>query len=229
MTILRTEAKNGGHEETTLSPGAAQAVTPRIFDSSFPRFLLPLLLIIALLGCQSQDAPEPATPDTTAAATSFTLPSEADTSTTGLPSFPRPAPDLAWPTLDGDTLRLADLEGRLVLVNVWATWCPPCIAEIPDLADLYRDLHDDGLTIVGLSIDGRGADVVRPFAEQHPMPYPVVLDPTSSTTDALGGVHSLPTTFLIDQDGQIVNVFVGLFPAEEMYDPLRDMLGLPVE
>ncbi|NBC18735.1 MAG: redoxin domain-containing protein [Bacteroidetes bacterium] len=146
-----------------------------------------------------------------------------------MPSLPRPAPDLAWPTLAGDTLRLADLRGDLVLLNVWATWCPPCIAEIPDLAALYEDLHADGLTIVGLSVDAEGAEVVAPFAEDHPMPYPVALDPDASSTEQLGGVYSLPTTLLIDPEGQIVNRFVGIFPVEEMRGPLRDMLGLPVE
>jgi peroxiredoxin len=191
------------------------------------RLFLPLLLGALLLGCRAPETPSPATPDTTTS--SATVSADPDTSTVGVPSLPRPAPDLAWPTLEGDTLRLSDLRGQLVLLNVWATWCPPCIAEIPDLAALYDDLHADGLTIVGLSIDAEGAEVVRPFAREHPMPYPVALDPDASSTEQLGGVYSLPTTLLIDAEGQIVNRFVGIFPVEQMRDPLRDMLGLPVE
>lgn len=189
--------------------------------------LLSLLLGALLAGCRSPETPPPATPDTTT--TSATITPDVDTSTAGVPPLPRPAPDLAWPTLEGDTLRLSDLRGDLVLLNVWATWCPPCIAEIPDLAALYEELHADGLTIVGLSVDAEGAEVVRPFAEDHPMPYPVVLDPDASSPEQLGGIYSLPTTLLIDPDGQIVNRFVGIFPVEEMRDPLRDMLGLLVE
>lgn len=189
--------------------------------------LLAILLGTLFIGCRSPETTPPATPDTTT--TSATVAMDPDTSTVGVSALPRPAPDLAWPTLEGDTLRLADLRGQLVLLNVWATWCPPCIAEIPDLANLYEDLHADGLTIVGLSVDAEGAEVVRPFADEHPMPYPVALDPDASSTEHLGGIYSLPTTLLIDPDGQIVNRFIGIFPVEEMRDPLRDMLGLPME
>ena len=116
----------------------------------------------------------------------------------------------------------------MVLLNFWATWCGPCIAEMPDLEALHQELKDDGFTIIGVSLDAEGESIVKPFIEKMNVPYPIVID-DGSIVDAFGGVPGLPTTFLIDQDAQIINRFIGLFPAEEMRLPLRDMLGLPLE
>lgn len=140
--------------------------------------------------------------------------------------IPRPAPDVVLPTMDGDTLRLD--AGGMVLVNFWATWCGPCIAEMPDLEALHRELKDDGFTLIGVSLDEEGETVVRPFIEAMNVTYPIVID-DGTLVDAFGGVPGLPTTFLINQEAEIINRFIGLFPAEEMRLPLRDMLGLSLE
>ena len=195
-------------------------------------FLLAGTLVIA--AC-ADSAPEPAPSSEAAPAERAPLDTAAlraalpDLAAQATLPLPRPAPDFALPTLDGDTLRMADLEGNLVLVNFWATWCPPCIAEIPDLNELYEALSRDGLVVLGVSEDQEGIEVVAPFAAEHAIAYPVVLDPEGTLARAYGGVFGLPTTFLVSQEGEVVNRFAGLFPAEEMRDPLRDMLGLNVE
>lgn len=135
-------------------------------------------------------------------------------------------PDIDLPRLDGGTLNLTDHRGEVVLVNFWATWCAPCIREIPDLAALHEQFGPEGLTIVGVSVDEGGLDTVRPFAEEHDIPYPLVAA-TAEFTAAFGEVYSLPTTFLINRDGEIERRVIGIFPVDAMRPQLRSMLGLP--
>lgn len=191
-----------------------------------------LLLLVLCAACQQPDADAPEAPaDTTVAAPLDTaafldaLPALSEGASLALP---HPAPDFALATLGGDTLRMADLHGQWVLMNFWATWCAPCLAEIPELAALHSDLHEHGFQVVGVSMDDAGFEVVRPFAERLGIPYPLVVD-DGTLAEKYGGVYNLPTTFLVDADGQIINRFVGIFPTAEMRDPLRDMMGLPVE
>ncbi len=110
------------------------------------------------------------------------------------------APAFALPTRTGDTLRLSDARGRVVLVNFWATWCGPCLREIPDLARLARDLGPYGLTVIGVSIDEGGWTAVQPFAERLAIPYPLVLD-DGRTGAAFGSSEMMPTTFVVDRRG----------------------------
>ncbi len=191
-----------------------------------------LTLAFVFAACQQPDTVTPATPpDTTTAATIDSaafmqaLPHLAEGANLSLPF---PAPDFALSTLDGDTLRMADLHGDWVLLNFWATWCAPCLVEIPDLAALHTDLNPHGFHVVGVSLDEEGFGVVEPFAQKLEISYPLVVD-NGTMAAAYGGIYSLPTTFLIDADGQVINRFVGLFPSAEMHAPLRDMLGLSVE
>jgi len=115
-----------------------------------------------------------------------------------------PAPGYAAPTLDGDTLALEALRGRVVLLNVWATWCAPCRVEMPALDRLYRQYRDDGLVVVAVSVDA-GSDaarLVRRFVADLGLAFPVLLDPAGTVQDRFG-VNGLPTTFLIDRTGRI--------------------------
>jgi peroxiredoxin len=117
--------------------------------------------------------------------------------------------DVSLPTLQGDMLRLADLRGQVVLLNVWATWCYPCRAEMPAMAALYRRYGPHpGFTIVAVANDPQGREVVKPFAEAHDLPFPILLDATNSLAVQLE-LPGIPTSYLLDQQGRIVLREVG--------------------
>ena len=117
------------------------------------------------------------------------------------PEIGRPAPDYRAVTLDGDSVSLGQSRGRVVLLNVWATWCHPCREEIPVLQALHDRYASRGLELVGVSVDARGEeDTIREFASDFRMTYPLWLDPderVQSTFLAIG----VPATFLIDREG----------------------------
>jgi peroxiredoxin len=119
-----------------------------------------------------------------------------------------PAPDFELPTLDGDTLRLSDYQGRPVLVNFWATWCGPCRAEFPDFQEAYADNADD-LVIIG--VNNTAADqenLVEDFVAEMGATFPIVLDKTGQTVETYK-VLGLPTTVFVDRNGIVSEVFTG--------------------
>ncbi|MDX1545958.1 MAG: TlpA disulfide reductase family protein [Rhodothermales bacterium] len=182
--------------------------------------LLPLLLALLLL-----PACEPAGEDEPLGEAAPATPQEAAPAAPTAAADLGPAPAFTLPTLGGDSLSLRDYRGEVVLLNFWATWCTPCIAEMPDLTALHEELEPHGLTVVGISVNEEAA-LIQPFAERLNVTYPLALD-DGSVAEAYGGVWALPTTYLIDADGQIVQRVIGLFPVEEMRPQLRTMLGLP--
>ena len=121
---------------------------------------------------------------------------------TALPA-PLPAPALVFTTRSGAQKQLADFKGKLVLVNLWATWCVPCVEEMPALDRLQAQLGDK-LTILAISEDRQGETVVAPFLEQHAIKHlGIFLDPKSAATSEFGA-QGLPTSYLIARDGTIV-------------------------
>jgi thiol-disulfide isomerase/thioredoxin len=121
-----------------------------------------------------------------------------------------PAPEAEF-TLDGKSISLADFRGRLVLVNFWATWCSPCVAEMPSLDRLQAALSAEGLTVLTLSED-RNPAVIPPFFKQHGLKHlPQAHDPAGRLSRAFG-IRGLPTTILIDREGREVGRIEG--PAE---------------
>jgi peroxiredoxin len=117
--------------------------------------------------------------------------------------------DISLPTLRGETLRLAELRGQVVLLNIWATWCYPCRAEMPAMAALYRrySTHQP-FTIVAVANDPQGREVVEPFVEAHKLPFPILLDPDNSLAMQLD-LPGIPSSYLLDQQGRIVLREVG--------------------
>lgn len=120
------------------------------------------------------------------------------------------APAVTFEMLDGSTLPLRDLKGQVVLVNFWATWCPPCRAEMPGFQKVYETKHADGFTVVGVSTDEVPVARVASFLSDHHIGYPVALA-TQQTVAAFGGVSSLPTSYLIDRKGRVRYVVRGIF------------------
>lgn len=121
---------------------------------------------------------------------------------TALPA-PLPAPAVAFTTRDGAQKQLADFKGRLVLVNLWATWCVPCVEEMPALERLQAQLGEK-LTILAISEDRQGEAVVTPFLAQHAIKHlAIFLDPKSAATNEFGA-QGLPSSYLIARDGMIV-------------------------
>jgi thiol-disulfide isomerase/thioredoxin len=129
---------------------------------------------------------------------------------TGLPTLPRigPAPTWRLQDLAGKSVTSDDFKGKVVVVDFWATWCPPCRAEIPGYTELQRKYGKDGFMIVGISLDQAGPDVVKSFADKTGINYQLVMG-DEKVVAAFGGVEGIPTTFLIDRAGQIRDRKVG--------------------
>ncbi len=134
-----------------------------------------------------------------------------------------PAPDLELTTLDGQPASLADYRGQVLIVNLWATWCPPCKAEMPDLQAYYEAHRDQGLTLVAINIQ-ESADQVRPFVEAYGLTFPVWLDPQGVSTMAFR-TQGLPSTFVLDPEGNIRLIWYGRTSKELLEQYVTPMLG----
>ncbi len=126
--------------------------------------------------------------------------------------------------LEGNPATLGPYADRVVLVNFWASWCAPCKEEIPDLQKLYDDWKDDGLTVVGISIDADREDAQK-FAESHHVTYPMFWDGDNGPVNrAFGNIIVLPTTFIFDRSGRQVKKIVGPRTYDEFLEILRPLL-----
>jgi cytochrome c biogenesis protein CcmG/thiol:disulfide interchange protein DsbE len=135
----------------------------------------------------------------------------------------QPAPDFTLARMNGERFRLSDHRGEVVVVNFWATWCPPCRQEIPIFVDLQTEYGDDGLTFVGISLDEEGFDVVRPFAQEMNINYPLMVD-DGTVANRYGGVRALPMSFVVAPDGTIAYVRPGYFPEAELREQVIPLL-----
>ena len=141
-------------------------------------------------------------------------------------SNPQPVPPFLVQDLDGNVVSTAQWQGKVVILNFWATWCPPCREEIPILTGLAKK-YKDNLLVVGVSVDDGSTDDVREFAKAFHMNYPVVMWSRELISE-YGGVPALPTTFLINKDARIVQKHEGLYPPEVYDTEVRALMGLPV-
>jgi thiol-disulfide isomerase/thioredoxin len=126
--------------------------------------------------------------------------------------------------LDGRPVSLSSLRGKVVIVNFWATWCPPCREEIPDLIAL-QSKYKDQLQIIGVSQDEAPASMVAQFAAEHGMNYPIVMD-SPDFERTFTNIHALPTSFIIDRDGRIAQRHVGMLNASLTETETRVLAGL---
>jgi peroxiredoxin len=119
-----------------------------------------------------------------------------------------PAPNFTFPGLDGKKISLADYKGKVVLLNIWATWCAPCVAEMPSMEKLYQELKNEDFEILAVSVDESGAEAVKPFMEKHKLGFPVLLD-TKGDIKTLYQTTGIPESFIIDKDGIIIEKIIG--------------------
>ena len=120
-----------------------------------------------------------------------------------------PAPTWALKDINGKTVTSEDLKGKVVLIDFWATWCPPCRKMIPNLIKLDDAYKEKGLEVVGISLDEEGAPVVKSFNQKNGVNYQSLIA-DQKVIDAFGGITSIPTSFLIDRKGNIVSTHQGL-------------------
>ncbi|MFQ5867738.1 MAG: TlpA disulfide reductase family protein [bacterium] len=136
------------------------------------------------------------------------------------------APDFTLSKLDGNSLTLSDFKGKVIILNFWATWCPPCRMEIPDFVELYEKYKDEGLLIIGVNLDGGDSRSVKQFLEKYKINYPIVLGNVKVTED-YGGIRAIPTTFVIDRNGNIREKYVGYRPRATFEDQAKKLLEIP--
>jgi len=123
------------------------------------------------------------------------------------PAKTKLADDFAVPTPGGETFRLGDQRGKVVMVNFWATWCPPCLEEMPAMERLYRKHKDAGFTLVAISVDA-DPKKVKPFVSEHKLTMPIGVDPKMDLANTYG-VRALPSSFMIGRDGNLAALAIG--------------------
>ena len=126
--------------------------------------------------------------------------------------------------LSEETIKLEQYKGKKVLLNFWATWCEPCKTEMPALEKLTKDYPDD---VIVIAVNcGESKNTIEHYIEHNPYTYPIVLDPTNSVKEKFGGIDSLPTTIIIDENGKIISTNTGASSQNDMYETYKTKLGL---
>jgi thiol-disulfide isomerase/thioredoxin len=139
---------------------------------------------------------------------------------------PAPVPAFSAKDVDGRDVSAASLRGKVVILNFWATWCPPCRAEIPDLIAL-QEKYKDQVQIIGISMDEAPAAEVKRFAADHGMNYPIVMS-TPEIEKNFPGIAALPTSYIVNHDARVVQKHVGMLTARLTETEVRSLAGLPV-
>jgi peroxiredoxin len=118
------------------------------------------------------------------------------------------APEFSIPSLDGKPVSLSSFRGKAVMVHFWATWCPPCVEELPTLERLYRGNFGRDLEILAVSVDEGGAAAVVPFMQKNRFALPILLNPDQSVSRAYG-TFKFPETYLVDREGVVRKKVIG--------------------
>jgi len=133
------------------------------------------------------------------------------------------APQWELKSVDGRTMKLSDFDGKVVILDFWATWCGPCRLEIPGFVELQKEFGDKGLAVIGVSLDEQGPPVVRKFMENFNVNYPMVMADDKVVQD-YGGIRAIPTTFIIDRKGKLIRKHVGYASKEEFEKEIKALL-----
>jgi thiol-disulfide isomerase/thioredoxin len=148
---------------------------------------------------------------------------------TALPASDRAAPgEVSGRTIDGEPLSLADYDGQVVVVNVWGSWCAPCRAEAPMLADAARDLADQDVAFLGIDSRDPSESAARAFVRRFDLPYPSIYDQQGSTLLAFRGTlspNAIPSTVIIDRQGRVAASVLGEITRTTLYDLVEEVAG----
>jgi thiol-disulfide isomerase/thioredoxin len=134
------------------------------------------------------------------------------------------APALALKDLRGRRHRLSDYKGKVVLLNFWATWCPPCRAEVPDLVRWQREYREEGLQVIGVTYPPTDWAAVRDFVREHKVTYPILLG-SKETKVLFDSGETLPFTVVIDREGRVREKIEGILLPDEFEEKVRPLLG----
>ena len=137
---------------------------------------------------------------------------------------PKNAPNIEFTALNGEKMSFDMLRGKTVIVTFWATDCASCLKEIPMWRDLYSRFHSQGLEIIGVSMYYDPPNHVVEFLKENPLPYPITLDIDAKLANAFDSVKVTPTTFLLNQQSQIVWQKIGLIEAAELQSKIETLL-----
>jgi peroxiredoxin len=135
------------------------------------------------------------------------------------------APNLSLTTIEGKEISMASLKGKMVVVNFWATYCPGCIEEMPDLVSTYKQYHEKGLEIIAVSIADDPPNQVLTFAQKNALPFPVVHDSDAKISQAFDNVSLTPTSFIIDQQGRVIGKTIGKLDFVSLHKLLDEKLS----
>jgi cytochrome c-type biogenesis protein len=136
----------------------------------------------------------------------------------------QPAPTVGLERADGSRLHLSELQGKVVVVNFWATWCLPCRLEIPHFNKTYQDYRDQGVEFLAVSVDAGGWGDINQFQQEVPIEYPVVLDRDQVAAEAFGGLAGLPVTIFIDRQGRIAYKHIGITDIDVLRGNIEGLL-----
>ena len=131
--------------------------------------------------------------------------------------------DFSLPTVEGDRVDLSQFDGKVRVIDFWATWCPPCRVVIPHLNEMERKYGDQGFAVVGISVD-ENPKMLAAFYEEQPFEYTSLLT-SDEAEQAFGGVIGLPSTFVLDREGHIYSSYVGLADPETLEEDVKKLLA----
>lgn len=128
-----------------------------------------------------------------------------------------------------ESLKLSDYQGKIVILDFWATWCPPCRKGIPDLIELKNEFKDKDVEVIGVSLDGitRGGQTaanVEPFIEEYGINYPIIRG-DEQIVYSFGGIRSIPTSYVIDKEGNVISRYEGLIPKSQYVKDIESILN----